>query len=92
MGMTMVGATGATKTEMRQALQIPDSMSDEEVHKCISKQLLEKCKEKEDVEFYVANRIFHFISGKLREGFSQTCKEMYASDVGLVSSSISAYH
>ena len=92
MGMTLIGATGTTKTELREALQIPDALTDEEVHKRISVELLKSCEGDADVDVSVANRIFLCISAKLHPEFTQTCKKMYAAGVGSVSLLISTHH
>ncbi|GAA35588.2 leukocyte elastase inhibitor [Clonorchis sinensis] len=82
--MTLVGAGGQTRLELRQSLHIPQQLECNEVHKMFGSVLMNQLMQSNDVNASMANRLFLLQNITLRDEFIDTLKKNYNAEAEMM--------
>ncbi|KER28025.1 hypothetical protein T265_05071 [Opisthorchis viverrini] len=82
--MTLVGAGGQTRLELRQSLHIPRELEDDEVHSLFGSVLKNQLMQSDDVNASLANRLFILQSITVLDDFMDKLKNSYTAEAEMM--------
>ncbi|TGZ75307.1 hypothetical protein CRM22_000422 [Opisthorchis felineus] len=82
--MTLVGAGGQTRLELRQSLHIPRQLEDNEVHNMFGSVLMNQFMQSNDVNASIANRLFVLQNITVLGEFIDTLHKHYAAEAEMM--------
>ncbi|TGZ57586.1 hypothetical protein CRM22_009907 [Opisthorchis felineus] len=82
--MTLVGAGGQTRLELRQSLHIPRQLEDNEVHNMFGSVLMNQFMQSNDVNASMANRLFVLQNITVLGEFIDTLHKNYAAEAEMM--------
>ncbi|ESN95905.1 hypothetical protein HELRODRAFT_157615 [Helobdella robusta] len=80
LAVTMLGADGRTKNQMKSVLKFKD-ISDDKIHSPLAELNVQLLDTKRKYELYIANKLYGEVSYKFKDDFLQNCKKFYGANV-----------